>query len=502
VRTRDGKLEGVSNPVWVEREPERRVYYGDLHQHAYIDDGRGAFLELYLYARRVGLLDFGALSPHHMDVSVTGPRLNLPKRYPRDHWPEIKSVNRMMNGWRGLVTIPGYEYSVATPAGGHHNIYFNADDPPSTMQIDPDDPAAPIAKMLRTLRLVEVPTLVIPHIGGGPPDWSHATDSRIERLFEVASVHGVFEESWQKHLETGLRLGAIAAGDTHTTAMGNAYPGLIYVMSNGLAGVWAQAKSRDSIWRSMHERRTFGVTNGQRILMDFRVNGEPMGGEIPSGQGQGANIEARISGTAPLLRVEVLKNANVIHSIHPARKTGSRMRLVWGDNLYQRRAAIGLRSGEALPEKGEIRLERPVHLDQAFEQVRQAGTGISWTTAAVSNDRDGFVADISGASGDLRFRLDDADTMGVFEVRIPLSDLRRDGFFRWSQAGKAAHPYLEKMGVKPAFFVEADLLDANGPRDIVVKHWDQSPIRPGDYFRLRIEQVDTNKAWSSPVWGN
>ena len=98
--------------------------------------------------------------------------------------------------------------------------------------------------MLRTLKFAQVPTLVIPHIGGGPPDWSHPADPRIERLFEVASVHGVFEESWQAHLKAGLRQGVIGAGDTHTTSMGNAYPGIIYPVTNALAGVYAIEKKR------------------------------------------------------------------------------------------------------------------------------------------------------------------------------------------------------------------------------------------------------------------
>src|SRR6185295_19161001 len=127
--------------------------------------------------------------------------------------------------------------------GGHHNVFYNADKTPSVMHLNPKEPNAPIAKTLDTLKLSRVPSLVIPHIGGGPPDWSHPTDLRLERLFEVASVHGVFEESWQKHLENGVRLGAIAAGDTHTSSMGIAYPGLIYVNGNGLAGVLAHGKS-------------------------------------------------------------------------------------------------------------------------------------------------------------------------------------------------------------------------------------------------------------------
>jgi hypothetical protein len=503
VRTADGKFEGESNPIWVERDPLRGVYYGELHQHTYLHDGRGRFEELYLYGRRVGLLDFGAVSPHHMPMSVTGPSLYLEgKRFPVDEWPTLQNVTKLVNGWKDFVSILGYEYSVGTAAGGHHNIFYNADEAPSTMQLDPKNPTAPIGQMLQTLKLARKPTLVIPHIGGGPPDWSHPTDPRVERLFEIASVHGVFEESWQKHLQAGLRLAAIGAGDTHTTSMGIAYPGLIYAMTNGLAGVYAHTKTRDDIWRGMYERRTFATTGNLRILMDFQVNGEPMGGELPPGNAD-ARITARISGTAPIVRVDVLKNSKPIYSMQPSRNRGKLLRVVWGDNIYQRRAAVGMCKGQLSPAGGRLRLERIIHRDQAFEEIKQEGAGISWFTAANSNDRDGVLVDISEATGDaLHFTLDDSAQLGMMDVRIPLAELRETGHFSWSKTGPVKHPYMEKMGVEPAFFLKCELVDVNGPRDVTVDYLDRTPRKPGDYYYVRIEQLDTNKAWSSPVWMN
>src|SRR5262245_32046120 len=123
-------------------------------------------------------------------------------------------------------------------------------------------------------------------------------------------------------------------------------------------------------------------------------------------------------------------------------------------------------------------------------------------TAAVSNDRDGFLADISDATGDLVFRLDDSDTMGMMEVRIPIEPLKRDGYFAWSKVGKATHPYMQKMGLKPEFFVECELVNPGATMDADFVYEDREPIKPGTYWYLRMEQLDTNKAWTSPVWMN
>jgi hypothetical protein len=225
------------------------------------------------------LLDFGAVTPPN-GLTGQGPVL-LPSDTLSTSGPPA-SGDQDSERMARLRIAARLRVLVGTPSG-HHNIFYNANAARSTMELDPANPNAPIAKMLQTVQLARVPTLVIPHIGGGPPDWLHATDSRVERLFEIASVHGVFEESWQKHLAAGLRQGAIAAGDTHTTMMGIAYPGLIYVNANGLAGVQALGKDRASIWDALYARRTFATTGNQRILLTCRER-RLMGGEISSRQ--------------------------------------------------------------------------------------------------------------------------------------------------------------------------------------------------------------------------
>jgi hypothetical protein len=149
-------------------------------------------------------------------------------------------------------------------------------------------------------------------------------------------------------------------------------------------------------------------------------------------------------------------------------------------------------------------MRAPVNLDQGFEEVRQQGDGIVFSTAAVSNDRDGVLVDTAEISGGkIHFRLDDADTIGIVEIDIPLSALAADGHWEFKQeAPKVQHPYMKAMGVTPAFFLYADLVDVRGPMDATFDFIDRRPIQPGDYYYLRVEQLDTNKAWASPVWVN
>ncbi len=504
VRSKDGALQGVSNPIRVQKAPKRRLFYGDLHQHTYLHDGRGTYEELYLHARRNGLLDFGALTPHHMPLGVTGPNYHFDKfNDPRDNWPGMMRANKRMNGWRDFVTILGYEYSVGTNLGGHHNVFYNADEAPTTMQLDPAQNRADVGVMMDLLERSGVPTMVIPHVGGGPPNWTHRTDPRIERSFEIASVHGVFEEAWQKHLDAGLRLAATASSDNHTVGFGNSYPGLIYTMTNPLTGVFAYDKTRDAIWEGLYQRRTFGVTGNQRISMDFSINGEPMGGELAAAGNKTARVRAHIAGTEPLIRVELLKNGRVIHAVHPARQAGSVLRITWGDNIYQRRANVGIGDGVLTAESGSLQLARFLHRDQEFEWMRQDGDAVRWRSAATANDREGMLVRLNGVEGALAFKLQDPH-LGAIEVSVPVEDLRRDGYFRWRSLGEKpySHRYLKLMGIEAFFEIEFEMVNAEAPMDLEFDYEDREAPQPGDYYYLRMEQLDTNKGWASPVWIN
>ena len=89
-------------------------------------------------------------------------------------------------------------------------------------------------------------------------------------------------------------------------------------------------------------------------------------------------------------------------------------------------------------------------------------------------------------------------------VEIPLETLNSDGHFAWRSLGNGSveHSYMKKMGVEPAFFVECELVNGEGPMDFEFSYEDHTELAPGDYYYLRVEQLDTNLAWSSPVWAN
>ena len=120
---------------------------------------------------------------------------------------------------------------------------------------------------------------------------------------------GTSATTWQAALDKGYRIGAIASNDG---------PGLPGSWGKGLAGVWADSLTREDVYEALKERRTYGVT-GDRIRLQFRVNGAPMGSLIS--RADSAEISYRIRCPDALDRIELVHNGLQKDSYyHPDRK--------------------------------------------------------------------------------------------------------------------------------------------------------------------------------------
>jgi len=346
----DGTLRATSNPVRVSAEPpERMLLWGDLHGHTLFSDGRGTVEEYYDFARRVAGLDFCAVSDHGFELTT-------------EMWEHSKAVtNRCYEPGR-FVTFNAYEWSGNAPLGGDHNVYFLEDDPPiyrSDNYYDPrnlqmyhgDEPKLHHVSELfeklvpqpgdkpqadSTAPDSQLPTpncFCIPHYGGrhGNPAWH---DPRVQRLIEIFSEHRRSEDWATTFLTAGHRLGIMASTDNH---FGN--PGYGYLRPTGdwdtqeigmaLLAVYAPERTREAVFQALYERRVY-ATSGERILLDFEVDGHPMGSECRSDRPPTLRIEA--VGTNAIARVEIKKNSSEVHTIEPGEAA---VRLEWTDPGFQ-----------------------------------------------------------------------------------------------------------------------------------------------------------------------
>lgn len=302
-------LRAVSNPMKVfAQAPQRRIFWGDLHSHSqYSWDGVGD--QNFEYARDIAGLDFYAMTDHSRT-----PEDGLTRGLHEHVWEEYVLRNEEHYEPGRFVTLHAYEASFGTPFG-HHNVYFRG---------GPGPLLAPGQVTLPELwnALTAGQALTVPHHTGKMPrvEWE-PHDPEFRRNFEIYSGHGLsesydpshplaFEQSLftgpgrsrtepqfaQDAWRRGLVLSTIAASDDHRAQPGQPHWGLAAVAATGL--------TREGVFDALYERRTYGST-GARILLDFTVNGTPMGREVRSSGPPELRIE--VHGTASLEWVEILR---------------------------------------------------------------------------------------------------------------------------------------------------------------------------------------------------
>lgn len=295
--------------------PPLRLYWGDIHGHSNLSDGLRSPDDYYGYARDVVRLDFAVLTDHEPGWGA--------RADDRQQWDTArrKAVEYYEPG--RFVTFSAYEWT--SGRYGHKCVYYLTDDQPLFTAWDPasDTPARLYAALRGRAAMV-----ITHHPAGGPVGADLAAiDPAWEPLVEIYSCHGCSETPgvgrplWrrpdggfyvQQALDRGYRFGVIAGSDTHTSDPGNplpAHPLFPHPHRVGLMAVYATALTREALWEALWARRVYGTT-GERILLDFRVNGHGMGEEVVLSAPP--VLRAQVAGTAPLVRVELIRNGEVV----------------------------------------------------------------------------------------------------------------------------------------------------------------------------------------------
>jgi hypothetical protein len=330
VQDKNHSMTADSNPlVAQDQSSSERIYWGDIHTHTMYSDGRGTPEETYDFGKRISALDFTAVTDHSF---LTEDWM----------WEDIKkTTNRFYQPGR-FVTFLAYEWSGQSEVGGDHNVYTTDAEMPIIrcysyfnyqnlrMYHGPNKGANHVEDLFRMLagRMRNENLMVIPHYGGrhGNPAF-HNPD--LQRSIEIFSDHRRSEDWATQFLKNGYRLGIMASTDNHA---GNAGFGVrraaVTVGEEGevferrspaengtaLVAVYAPELTRKGIFQGMYHRRTYATT-GTRIVLDFELNGAPMGSETrASGP---PKITASAEGTAPITLFRLVKDGKVVHAVSP-----------------------------------------------------------------------------------------------------------------------------------------------------------------------------------------
>ncbi|MBM4446502.1 MAG: DUF3604 domain-containing protein [Chloroflexi bacterium] len=321
----------ASNPILVDPAAEKHIYWGDLHQHTTLGkDANRTPQYVYERNRRIDRFDFASISIHDLfDYWGLSPS--------PEEWQHLLDLNEKYNVPGEFVTFDGFEWTDYYQ--GHRNIYYAEGEDP--ILVSRRDAATPenLRQALESRRY-----LVIPHhtawrllyasvpYNWGPADWEQL------RLVEIFSKHGssdYFDSPYPIHhditplftylygershrayegtgsyvreaLAKGYRLGFTAGGDNHWARGGKSFGTRITKdYQPGLQAIFATNLTRESLFDAMWQRHTYATT-GSRIVVDFQVNGYPMGSEIFSDDTT-VTIYCSVKATAPLKCVEMWK---------------------------------------------------------------------------------------------------------------------------------------------------------------------------------------------------
>ena len=318
----DAEKSSSANPVPVRRHDTLEIegkkynlYFGEMHTHLteFPDD---RLMEIwpdrfYLKGEQTEVLDFASASDHDWHW-MTSSKYKALQAYPA-----------VLSRDGEFLALCGYEWSGSDYRRrryGDRTIIFPHPYSPVFRITDPesDTPQKLHAK------LASIGAIDWAHHVGAPfavMDWT-THDKVIEPVMEMVSGHGVYETydrssavpvwlkkppvgktSIQDGLAIGERFGLVGSSDSHTGLSG---------YSNGMLAIYAEALTHDAIMDALRHRRTFAVRGGEKMLVEFRVNGAFMGREIKAEAPP--RIEVSVKAQSPVEKIEIVRDGRYVYS--------------------------------------------------------------------------------------------------------------------------------------------------------------------------------------------
>ena len=295
-----------------------RILYGDIHNHNAHGYGVGSIERSLEIAR--SHLDFfaftGHSSWHDMPAMEGGRERHWIEGFKRlkDSWPRVQQVIADGNRDGAFCAFLGFEWH--SSRWGDQCVVFPRDHRPLHYTADP-----------RQLRRFcgEEGALMIPHhlaypSGSRGVNWE-AFSEECTPVVEIYSEHGNGEDdrgplTYFTHsmggrqtsntaaagLQAGLRFGFVGSSDDHA-----GFPG---AYGEGLMAALVRDFTRDGIFEAIRARRTYALT-GDRIELEFAVNGAPMGSSIEAGRQ--AEVAFAVRGRDELDVVEIIQDGRIVH---------------------------------------------------------------------------------------------------------------------------------------------------------------------------------------------
>jgi hypothetical protein len=327
-------------------------------------------------------------------------------------------------------------------------------------------------------------------------------------------MHGTFEWFGNLYLQNGFEVGFVAASDDHRAkggyAQGRPRPPL--AQRGGLAAVMAPAKTVDGIFDSLRSLSAY-ATSGQRIILDAELNGSPMGTRQEANDVR--HITCRAMGTSPIEAIDVIKNGEVVfrqdYSKAPLERnswvlvgfeSSSEVFAEVRDNPRPYRVWQGtLRVDGARIVRVETTGLDNVYLDRVEHDPSDPGLIRFHVETRGRWDRLLIELDEASRATSLAFTLEPTTEYGFAPpiVRRP-AELPGDAF-RVRLGEMATERWERRFTVGDhTDRITLQIASPAGMMDRDFEFTDVEDPRPGDYYYVRVTQLDGGRAWSSPFW--
>ena len=493
VQNEDGSIRATSNPIRVEDDPANRVYWGETHGHTAFAEGQGSPDGYYRFGRDVARLDFLSLSEHDIWMDDS-------------EWRRLQDLVEEYRIEGEFTTILGFEWTSRSPLGGHHNVFFR--DTAGRARV-PNQKAPLLDELYAGLRRENSTddVLIIPH-AHQPGDWTNS-DPDLERLVEIQSGHGTFDWFGNKYLQNGFEVGFIGASDNHNGHPG--YSGIGNRQLGGLAAVIASENNADAIFTALRDRAAYATT-GERILLEATLNGIRMGTRQEHAQVR--RIDCRVNGTAPIDAIDVIKNGAIVYTrryLESEISEEARVQITFESSTEIHGERTPPRGGR--PWKGSISVAGATLVGYDDPWFTQPAT---YRVARDAQDRNRIDFDFPtrGRPKSLLLELRGANPGTVVTVDMETTTESRGsgGYVRVPQElpantvhfrlgdllGQVDRREYQVLGHTDA--LSAQVVTEGQALDQEFSFVDQGEALPGDYYYLRVRQIDGSMAWSSPFW--
>ena len=301
------------------RDPARRhglrTFFGDIQQHSAHSDGLGSADEAYLRARWRYEDDFVALTDHE---SFLG------KRTSPGEWAYLQAVADRHEEAGAFATLIAYEWTGRRhPGPGHKCVYL----PRAGLPLLSRDDYPRGADLVAAIK--ELGGFAAPHHIGWTGCDEEGHDPEGQPVWEICSCHGCYEHADHPlgqrgdhrdqmvdvMLRRGHRFGFTAASDSHGLLWHHGESRKRDPYRTGLTAVQAPTLSREAIFEGIRAGRCY-ATSGAKILLDFTVDGAPMGSTLEARRSPLARVEA--AGTGEIERLELIGESGILGASTPA----------------------------------------------------------------------------------------------------------------------------------------------------------------------------------------